>query len=521
MKLPHKHTIMILGLSSLVTLYGCESPQTPPPTTPPPTMPPPSAPPSQPSSSPPSEPSSSPPSEPSSSPSQPPSEPSTQASSPGDASSSSSSPQKDSKSQAAEEALAKAGEQLSKAGETLQIPKPASPSGESGQEQQSASASADQQSSEQSSPSSSGEPSFPDDQEIQAASSQPSFPDDPEDQSAQSAASEPSFPDDQSTQASSSDASVSDAQSAQESGAESSSDSAQESQQSGDPQDQASEQEGEPEGSPPGAESEAGFPDQEQLAAEIQAIKDAILEAGGALQTASETMSDAQQTGDNQTVEGALAEARVAVIIADQELQGIRDDNLVSDVLMEQLEEALNNANIAIVLAGRVLQESGTEFPEMQGPDGDIVTGGQAGGKLRTLEDELNDSLIVFEGHLRDAKDSLPEQEGESRGGTIDGETEAGELMPTSEADQILTGANDAQAEMDEPGTVAQTGRMPGPGEKAVEGSPPPDPDDIPDGQDDDIVARQLREAATSEQDPDLKEKLWEEYKKYKTGISR
>ena len=34
-------------------------------------------------------------------------------------------------------------------------------------------------------------------------------------------------------------------------------------------------------------------------------------------------------------------------------------------------------------------------------------------------------------------------------------------------------------------------------------------PDDIPDARDDDIIARQLREAAMQEDDPVLKEKLW------------
>ena len=33
---------------------------------------------------------------------------------------------------------------------------------------------------------------------------------------------------------------------------------------------------------------------------------------------------------------------------------------------------------------------------------------------------------------------------------------------------------------------------------------------------DDDIVARQLREAAEKEKDPELRKKLWEEYRKYK-----
>lgn len=43
--------------------------------------------------------------------------------------------------------------------------------------------------------------------------------------------------------------------------------------------------------------------------------------------------------------------------------------------------------------------------------------------------------------------------------------------------------------------------------------SPPPG---TPDGHDDDIVARQLREAAESEPDPELRERLWEEYRAYK-----
>jgi hypothetical protein len=48
-----------------------------------------------------------------------------------------------------------------------------------------------------------------------------------------------------------------------------------------------------------------------------------------------------------------------------------------------------------------------------------------------------------------------------------------------------------------------------------------PTPQDIPDSRDDDIVARQLREAASSEADPVLREKLWDEYRKYKKGIGR
>ena len=41
-------------------------------------------------------------------------------------------------------------------------------------------------------------------------------------------------------------------------------------------------------------------------------------------------------------------------------------------------------------------------------------------------------------------------------------------------------------------------------------------PADIPDGNDDDVVARQLREAAMREPDPAVRERLWNEYRKYK-----
>ena len=41
-------------------------------------------------------------------------------------------------------------------------------------------------------------------------------------------------------------------------------------------------------------------------------------------------------------------------------------------------------------------------------------------------------------------------------------------------------------------------------------------PEDVPSGDDDDVVARQIREAAMREKDPELQERLWEEYRKYK-----
>jgi hypothetical protein len=43
---------------------------------------------------------------------------------------------------------------------------------------------------------------------------------------------------------------------------------------------------------------------------------------------------------------------------------------------------------------------------------------------------------------------------------------------------------------------------------------------EIPDGNDDDIVARRLRKAAGQETDPELREKLWKEYVEYKKNVA-
>ena len=53
----------------------------------------------------------------------------------------------------------------------------------------------------------------------------------------------------------------------------------------------------------------------------------------------------------------------------------------------------------------------------------------------------------------------------------------------------------------------------------ATSGEPGPGDEDNLNTQDDDIVARQLREAAENETDPELKEKLWKEYREYKKSL--
>ena len=67
---------------------------------------------------------------------------------------------------------------------------------------------------------------------------------------------------------------------------------------------------------------------------------------------------------------------------------------------------------------------------------------------------------------------------------------------------------------------VVSGGAGSGGGEMPQNAAKYPPPKDIPSGNDDDVVARQLREAAMREPDPKVREKLWDEYRKYK-GISK
>jgi hypothetical protein len=118
--------------------------------------------------------------------------------------------------------------------------------------------------------------------------------------------------------------------------------------------------------------------------------------------------------------------------------------------------------------------------------------------------------------------------EGEGQG---EGDESAGDGQESSEAETEgdRESESDSQKTGGAPGEQrdggaegGQRGRGPkdsseGPG---TPGNDSDEPADIPDGSDDDVVARQLREAAEKETDPELKAKLWEEYRRYKRGTN-
>jgi len=255
-----------------------------------------------------------------------------------------------------------------------------------------------------------------------------------------------------------------------------------------------------------------------QQNAEIAAAQDALEKAGEALQKAGEAVSNAESETELAEAEQLLSDARISVILAGQDLNILNDvfgDPNNEDEPFETAEESLEEANILLVIATQAVLNARLGLPEFpEGlPSGGIPTGGiptTGDDRLGTLDDELDQSLVIFDGQIQDAR------------GTIVDSTPP-PITGSSDRQRTGTGSEDL---MEVPQDILQTGQTGNvlskdiPGEEQIaSAAPPPDPEDIPSAQGDDIVAQQLREAAIAETDPELKEKLWEEYRRYKAGL--
>jgi hypothetical protein len=105
------------------------------------------------------------------------------------------------------------------------------------------------------------------------------------------------------------------------------------------------------------------------------------------------------------------------------------------------------------------------------------------------------------------------EGDGDGKGGAAgEGPKSPGGLESTGKQAQNSDGKPGG-----EPGQTIGQGGVGG-GASGAPGQTNVIPSDIPDGRDDDIVARQIREAAMKETDPELRKALWDEYRRYKKG---
>ena len=130
--------------------------------------------------------------------------------------------------------------------------------------------------------------------------------------------------------------------------------------------------------------------------------------------------------------------------------------------------------------------------------------------RAAVLDERLRRGYETFDGFILGERERAQNESNAAGSISIGGAAGAGDSGGAGGQRQPQT--------MEEASVVAASGAAGPSGANAGLQETFPPPEDIPSGRDDDVVARQLREAAMTEPDPELREALWEEYRNY-TGI--
>ena len=141
------------------------------------------------------------------------------------------------------------------------------------------------------------------------------------------------------------------------------------------------------------------------------------------------------------------------------------------------------------------------------GMESDMGTGGPltAAEQVAILDRQLEESTRDFDGVIYEEEQRQREAARERAAQSA--QTASSEVDATETEEAAMGGIMT---------TASSRGTTGGRGAPPIDGAKYPAPPDIPNGNDDDVVARQLREAAMREPDPAIREKLWAEYRKYK-----
>ena len=263
-----------------------------------------------------------------------------------------------------------------------------------------------------------------------------------------------------------------------------------------------------------GASGEGSGEGVDLLGDEIRAAQDALKEAGIALQEAGQAIQTATTEEELERAEDLLSDARVAVIIAEGDLIGAKEAVLEnSGEMTPELEAVFESAENSLGKATGVLAEASTVVltTRQAGLPG-LATDQASSGRLGDLEDDLDDSLGVFDGKIGDARSTVLNGAPPTTSGLPAQSTRPGASNGQQGGEG---GRNQSETQSEGQRGSASAGAQVASAKNGGGGNMP---ENIPDGQDDDIVAQQLREAAMSESDPELQAKLWEEYARYKSG---
>ena len=160
------------------------------------------------------------------------------------------------------------------------------------------------------------------------------------------------------------------------------------------------------------------------------------------------------------------------------------------------------------VFDGMILSERAKAEASTAGAYGNEEAGADGDANESLFEEgDLNEGLPGYGEFPESAyADGEGEGEGEEANAESDGESsateEGGDYAEATRGQKGLPGSpSGSSSDSSSDSSSGKTGGI---------------PVDIDSGRDDDIVARQIREAAQKEKDPALREKLWDEYRKYK-----
>ena len=270
--------------------------------------------------------------------------------------------------------------------------------------------------------------------------------------------------------------------------------------------------------------------------------------ATGAQSKASEKGASSSRSAAAGTADSKLEEARRNLRISEateqriaSELEQLKQSGTASPETIKNYETyhesvremvAENRKIVQQMEAAKARHSSGATSSETSGggKEGDMhdprIPEEQTTGEVAALDRQLNASLNQFDAKLLKEMDEIRDGSAEKMRDLAQEAAEAAKRLREKGVDVDTSGSESSEGSEDE----AAQGREQTQAEQSAKGSTSASTDSSRPGgkgtggadqgraryEDDDIVARQLREAAENETDPELKEKLWKEYDEYK-----
>ncbi len=297
----------------------------------------------------------------------------------------------------------------------------------------------------------------------------------------------------------------------------------------------------------PAADTEKA-PDAKKARDKSQSPRAAPAGVASTQQKADEKSAGSSRAASSNTADARLEEARKNLRISEatekriaselEELkksgsaspETIKDYEIYHDSVKKMVAE--NRKIVEQMEAAQTRHSSGTDEPrasasgEMDNMLDPQIPEGQTGDEVAALDRQLNASLNEFDAKLLKEMDEIRGESAEKMRDLAQEAAEAAKRLRERGVDVNTSGSESSEASEEievEDGKETQA-------EKGIEGGKTASTEASRQGgegsgreeqgrasyEDDDIVARQLREAAENETDPELKEKLWKEYEDYK-----